>query len=149
MGKESIGANGLKLPLLRDLDQPFIYDIRMYNRPYRFEFFDTSSPENFTLLRPDLVILCYNINDRRSLINCQQVWKNKAIRFYQVGNDRIPMMLLGLKRDLRVEEPGVIYPQEVGSYLLCSTGLTSERDIALRRRCDVVDTQNALLLPAS
>lgn len=27
--------------------------------------------------------------------------------------DNIPVMLLGLKRDLRVEEEGVIYPQEV------------------------------------
>lgn len=27
-------------------------------------------------------------------------------------NDDIPIMLLGLKRDLRVEEEGVIYPQE-------------------------------------
>lgn len=25
----------------------------------------------------------------------------------------VPVMLLGLKRDLRVEGPGVIYPQEV------------------------------------
>ena len=27
--------------------------------------------------------------------------------------DDIPVMLLGLKRDLREEKPGVIYPQEV------------------------------------
>ena len=27
--------------------------------------------------------------------------------------DDIPVMLLGLKRDLRVEEEGVIYPEEV------------------------------------
>ncbi|KAI7366534.1 hypothetical protein KC328_g18460, partial [Hortaea werneckii] len=30
------------LPVLRDLDQPFPFDIRMYNRPYRFEFSDTA-----------------------------------------------------------------------------------------------------------
>lgn len=36
--------------------------------------------------------------------------------------DDIPVMLLGLKRDLRVEEDGVIYPQEVSGMianLLC------------------------------
>ena len=31
--------------------------------------------------------------------------------------DDIPVMLLGLKRDLRQEKPGVIYPQEVGFFL--------------------------------
>ena len=30
--------------------------------------------------------------------------------------DDIPVMLLGLKRDLRQEKPGVIYPQEVGIF---------------------------------
>ena len=28
--------------------------------------------------------------------------------------ENIPVMVLGLKRDLRKEEEGVIYPQEVG-----------------------------------
>lgn len=85
----------------------------MYNRPYRFEFFDTASPENYTLLRPDFVILCYDITDRRSLINIQQVWRKDVTRHYRVDGEDVPVMLLGLKRDARVEEPGVIYPQEV------------------------------------
>ncbi|KAI6949527.1 hypothetical protein KC321_g18554, partial [Hortaea werneckii] len=28
------------LPTLHDLNQPFPFDIRLYNRPYRFEFSD-------------------------------------------------------------------------------------------------------------
>ena len=43
------------------------------------------------------------------------------------NRDDIPVMLLGLKRDLRVEGDGVIYPQEVsGSIWLsrCIFGLT-------------------------
>lgn len=101
------------LPLLHDLDQPFVYDIRMYNRSYRFEFYDTASPQNYTLLLPDFVIVCYDISERRSLINAQLVWRKEAIRHYAYRKQGIPVMLLGLKRDLRIENEGVIYPQEV------------------------------------
>ncbi|KAI4196210.1 MAG: hypothetical protein LQ350_006703 [Teloschistes chrysophthalmus] len=110
-GQTSLESGG-PLPILHDLDQPFIFNISMYNRPYRFEFFDTASPENYTLLRPDFVILCYDITDRRSLINIQQVWRKDVTRHYRVDGEDVPVMLLGLKRDARVEEPGVIYPQE-------------------------------------
>ena len=34
------------------------------------------------------------------------------ISWYMKARDDIPIMLLGLKRDLRVEEEGVIIPQE-------------------------------------
>ncbi|KAL8738766.1 MAG: hypothetical protein Q9190_007956, partial [Brigantiaea leucoxantha] len=100
--------------LLRDLDQPFLYDIRMYNRPYRFEFSDTSSPENYTLLRPDFVIICFDINERRSLVNAQEVWMKDVIRLYQRYREDVPVMLLGLKRDERKEGEGIetVYPQE-------------------------------------
>ena len=85
----------------------------MYNRHYLFEFYDTASPENYTLLDPHFVILCYDISDRRSLINAQQVWRKDVIRHYAYKDEKIPVMLLGLKRDLRVDEAGVIDPQEV------------------------------------
>ncbi len=121
-GSNSVRVKTADLPLLRDLDQPFVYNVRMYNRHYRFEFYDTAAPENYTLLNPDFVIICYAIDDRRSLINAQQVWRKNATRTYMLRRDDIPVMLLGLKRDLRVEEDGVIYPQEVSGMianLLC------------------------------
>ncbi len=89
----------------------------MYNRPYRFEFYDTSSPENYTLLQPDFVILCFDVTDRRSLINVPQVWRKDVTRNYKKDGDDPPLMMLGLKRDARVEEEGVIYPQEVRYFL--------------------------------
>ena len=106
-------AKTAQLPLLRDLDQPFTYDISMPRRSYRLEFYDTSSPESYTLLEPNLVVLCYDIKDRRSLINVQQIWRKEITRHYRHVDDEMPVMLLGLKRDLRVEEEGIIYPQEV------------------------------------
>jgi Ras family protein A len=59
--------------LLRDNDQPFVFDISFFNRPYRFEFYDTASPENWTLLQPDVIVLCYDVSSRLSLINVQRV----------------------------------------------------------------------------
>ncbi|KAI4265798.1 MAG: hypothetical protein L6R35_007033, partial [Caloplaca aegaea] len=110
-GRDSLSAPG-PLPVLHDLDQPFIFDISMYNRPYRFEFFDTASPENYTLLQPDLILLCYDVTDRRSLTNVQEVWRKEVTRNHKRDGEDVPLMVLGLKRDARVEVEGVIYPQE-------------------------------------
>jgi len=61
------------ITLLRDGDQPFIFDIRFFNKPYRFEFYDTASPESWKLLNPNLIVLCYDISSRLSLINIQRL----------------------------------------------------------------------------
>jgi Ras homolog gene family, member A len=85
----------------------------MYNRPYRFEFYDTTSPQNYTLLQPDLVILCYDINDRASLEDVQNDWRKQVYLHYR-REDRVPVMLVGLKRDLRaMEEENMVDPLEV------------------------------------
>lgn len=91
-----------ELPILRDLDQPFVFDIKMYNRPYRFEFYDTSSPQNYTLLRPDVLILCYDVTRRSTLYSLQSQWKG-TIEGHFNYNEQIPVVVLGLKRDLRKE----------------------------------------------
>lgn len=85
----------------------------MYNRPYRFEFYDTASPHNYTLLQPGLVILCYDINDQASLDDVQKNWR-KQVYLHYMSEDKIPIMLLGLKRDLRVREAeSMVDPLEV------------------------------------
>ncbi|KFY14905.1 hypothetical protein V492_02334 [Pseudogymnoascus sp. VKM F-4246] len=80
---------------LRDGDQPFVYDIKFCNRPFRFQLYDTASPENWKLLQPDVV------------------WINETIKTFMQGRE-LPIIVLGLKRDLRSEEDpnGIIYPQE-------------------------------------
>ena len=85
----------------------------MYNRPYRFHFYDTASPENYTLLRPDFIVVCYAIDDRQTLKNAQAAVMTDVVKNFARERDDIPIMLLGLKRDLRVEGEGTIYPQEV------------------------------------
>jgi Ras homolog gene family, member A len=63
----------MDIDYLRDMDQPFIFEARNKKGGYRLEFYDTSSPENWRLLEPDMVIICYDISQRLSLINMQRV----------------------------------------------------------------------------
>lgn len=91
------------LPVLRDLDQPFPFDIRMYNRPYRFEFYDTASPQHYTLLRPAVVVMCYSISNPESLSNVRTFWKPLVEKHFN-DDDTLPVILLGLKRDVRSQE---------------------------------------------
>ena len=77
-GRQSLRGK-TPITLLRDMDQPFVFEIRSRKGQYRFEFCDTSSPENWRLLRPDLVILCYDISQRLSLINLQRVVRSESL----------------------------------------------------------------------
>ncbi|KAF3035316.1 hypothetical protein E8E12_004746 [Didymella heteroderae] len=88
------------LPKLRDSDQPFEFDISLYGRPYRLRFFDTKSPENYTLLHPHFVILCYDISSRASLESLTKTWLPIVNGNFNY-DENLPVMVLGLKRDLR------------------------------------------------
>ncbi|KAI7596531.1 hypothetical protein KC343_g17092 [Hortaea werneckii] len=91
------------LPTLHDLNQPFPFDIRLYNRPYRFEFSDTASPINYTLLNPAVIVLCYSIADPTSLANLRTTWIRIAEAHFN-PDDKIPIIVLGLQRDVRGRE---------------------------------------------
>ncbi|KAF7542535.1 hypothetical protein G7046_g10154 [Stylonectria norvegica] len=139
----SAGENVNPVPLLRDMDQPYNFDIKIKGKPYRFEFFDTSCPDNWRLLDPDVITICYDISQRLSLINAQRYvspvpmgmgrvahsprvvssktrltngteqWINEVKTSFE-RIDTLPLIILGLKRDLRSEKDpnGIIYPQE-------------------------------------
>jgi hypothetical protein len=119
---------------LRDTDQPFIYDIRFSKKKFTLEMYDTSNPnQHWTTLRPDVVVLAFDISNRETLAGLKAVliffllsqfwlletnsmdkWRHDVIRYFQHGHgERLPVMMLGLKRDLRKEGEGMIYPQEV------------------------------------
>ncbi|WPG99982.1 putative transforming protein rho [Acrodontium crateriforme] len=88
------------LPVLHDLDQPYPFNIRMYNRPYRFEFYDTASPKHFTLLRPSLIILCYSIAQPDSLRSLGSKWK-EIVESHFNYDESLPVIVVGLQRDVR------------------------------------------------
>ncbi|KAK6435371.1 hypothetical protein LTR95_008435 [Oleoguttula sp. CCFEE 5521] len=75
----------------------------MYNRPYRFEFYDTASSQNYTLLRPAVLVLCYSIADPASLQSLHTKWKSVVEQHFSY-DEQMPIVVLGLKRDARCEE---------------------------------------------
>lgn len=68
----SAGEHTNSIPLLRDIDQPFVFDVNLGDKRYRLAFSDTSSPDNWRLLDPDVVVICYDISQRLSLINTKR-----------------------------------------------------------------------------
>jgi Ras homolog gene family, member A len=117
------------LPKLRDLDQPFEFNIRMYNRHYRFSFSDTASPTSYTLLHPAFIILCYDISRRSTFDSLKAQWRSVVETHFNY-DESLPVMVLGLKRDLRREwtaaekesGTGCVMPQEgvrVASEMRC------------------------------
>ncbi|CAI6097057.1 unnamed protein product [Clonostachys chloroleuca] len=113
LSRLSAGENVNPIPLLRDIDQPFIFEIKLSGAEYRLEFYDTSSPENWRTLDPDIVTICYDISQRMSMINMKRYWIDEVKKSLQ-KIDSLPIIILGLKRDLRSEDDpnGIIYPQE-------------------------------------
>ncbi|KAL5121407.1 hypothetical protein ACEQ8H_000478 [Pleosporales sp. CAS-2024a] len=89
-----------ELPKLRDSDQPYAFDITLYGRPYRLQFYDTASPTKYTLLHPSFVILCYDISSRDSLESLRSTWLPIVNKHFNY-DENMPFMVLGLKRDLR------------------------------------------------
>lgn len=110
------------MPVLRDFDQPFPFNVRFQRRQLRLEFYDTSSPDNYLLLQPAIIVLCFSIADPASLSSIQTRWKY-IIETNFNQNESIPVILLGLKRDVRsrtdygghvrdASERSFVYPQE-------------------------------------
>ncbi|KAB8259148.1 P-loop containing nucleoside triphosphate hydrolase protein [Aspergillus pseudonomiae] len=114
-GRGRLNGNGshTQPELLRDSDQPFLYDIRFSKKSFSLELYDTACPnQHWSTLKPDVVLLAFDISNRDSLTNLR-TWRHDIIRYFQHGQgERIPVMMIGLKRDLRVEGEGIIYPQE-------------------------------------
>lgn len=54
------------------MDQPYVFEVSKNGTRYRLEFHDTESPENWRLLQPDVVILCYDISRRESFVHMQK-----------------------------------------------------------------------------
>lgn len=71
-GPSNTDANTLEL--LRDGDQPFIYDIRFSKKTFTLELYDTSNPnQHWTNLRPDVAVLAYDISNRNTLAGLKEV----------------------------------------------------------------------------
>lgn len=100
--------------------RPFTYSVTLFARPYTFHIWPSTTtlftdpfPDN-----PKFVIITYDITSRASLWNAQYYWRRQFTSHYMDLEHTTPVMLLGLKRDLRTEEMGedgktiCVMPQE-------------------------------------
>lgn len=77
--------------MLRDLDQPYLTEVTTRKGRYRLEWYDTSSPECWKLLSPNLIVICYDISQRTSLMNLQRiVWETSDINPIHYPNADAP-----------------------------------------------------------
>jgi Ras family protein A len=100
----------------RDAEEALSFDVSLFNRLYKFKIFSNGDSANLKLppglSEPDFVILCFDISNRESLRNARYHWRRAvALTFYD-PRDRLPIMLLGLKRDLRGKVDNFVLPQE-------------------------------------
>ncbi|EGY18716.1 uncharacterized protein VDAG_08876 [Verticillium dahliae VdLs.17] len=91
LSRISAGEGTGPVTMLRDIDQPFIFEIKLGARPYRLEFYDNNSPDSWKLLDPDVVVICYDISQRLSLINTRRVWLREVKMAFQ-RIDNLPIL---------------------------------------------------------
>jgi Ras homolog gene family, member A len=120
------------LPPLKDLDQPYQFNVKVRGENICFSFFDTASPTNYTLIHPDFIILCYDISSRPTLESLETRWKSELVSHFNY-DERMPVMVLGLKRDLRREWTPEERTKLKGKTIMPQEGLL----VAQQMRCDV------------
>lgn len=112
MTRGAASSSSTRLPILKDLEQPFVFEIKFGQRNFRLEFYDTASPTSYTLLEPHIIVLCFSIPDRQTLTSVHTKWKHLVETHFNY-DESLPVIMLGLKRDLRKEgPPEMIFPQE-------------------------------------
>ena len=86
--------------------RPFPFSVSLFRRPYSFKIW----PSTGTLFvdefpsRPHFVIITYDVSDRASLHNARYYWRRQFSMHYEELEHTTPVMLLGLKRDLRTDQ---------------------------------------------
>lgn len=88
------------------VSNPSTFSVSLFNRPYDVNIYRS---ESTLFIDPfpskiDFAILCYAVDSRESLYNCQFYWRKQfADRYERELGLTVPVMLLGLKRDLRTD----------------------------------------------
>jgi GTPase SAR1 family protein len=121
------------------MDQPFQFRVRTGGESINFLFHDTASPTNYTLLHPDFVILCYDISNRQTLESLTTRWKAEVVSHFN-SDEKLPVMVLGLKRDLRKEWTSKERQNLKGQSIMPQEGLLTAQQLL----CDVYAECSAL-----
>ncbi|KAK5955322.1 hypothetical protein OHC33_004004 [Knufia fluminis] len=112
-------------------NRPFSFSVSLFRRPYTFHIWP-STGTLFTDSFPDephFVIITYDVTSRASLHNAQFYWRKQFMIHFDAYEHGTPVMLLGLKRDLRTERT-----DEEGNYVcvMPQEGVKAASDM----RCD-------------
>lgn len=96
------------LPASRiDLEsRPFTFSVSLFRRPYTFRLWPSTGTLFIDVFpdTPHFVVITYDISSRASLWNAQYYWRRQVAAHYSDLEHTMPVMLLGLKRDLRTDE---------------------------------------------
>ena len=82
--------------------------VHIDGQPLTLELCDTPGQDDFDTLRPlvypntDVFLLCFSLVDKVSLANVQLKWV-PDLRHKRSGWEKVPILLVGLKKDLRKE----------------------------------------------
>jgi Ras family protein A len=128
-----------QLPRLNDANQPFDFNARISGQKWKFQFFDTASPVHYTQIHANLIVLCYDISNRNSLNSLPTYWKSLLDTHFNY-DEKLPVMVLGLKRDLRREWTPAERAALRGITLMPQEGV----EIASQMRCDLYAECSAL-----
>ncbi|KAF7300184.1 Rho1 GTPase [Mycena kentingensis (nom. inval.)] len=85
----------------------YVSDIYVDNTPVELALWDTAGQEDYDRLRPlsypdtDVLLICFAIDNPDSLENAREKWIAEALHYC---GDKIPIMLVGCKADLRTPE---------------------------------------------
>ena len=67
-------TSGNNLDLMRDGDQPFIFNINFSRKKFTLVVHDTANPnQHWTTLQPDVVVLAFDISNRETLVGLKGV----------------------------------------------------------------------------
>ncbi|KIW10623.1 hypothetical protein PV08_11587 [Exophiala spinifera] len=85
---------------------PLAFDVKLFNRPYRFRIHPSTSTLFIDAFppKPAFTIIAFSISSRESLHNAQYYWRKQLSMHYDELEHEMPVMLLGLKRDERTED---------------------------------------------
>ncbi|KAK5084699.1 hypothetical protein LTR05_005777 [Lithohypha guttulata] len=90
-----------------DLEKrPFTFSVSLFRRPYTFHIWPSTGTlftDSFPA-HPRFVIIAYDVSSRASLHNAQYYWRKQFMYHFDALEHATPVMLLGLKRDLRTDE---------------------------------------------
>ncbi|KAF3766309.1 P-loop containing nucleoside triphosphate hydrolase protein [Cryphonectria parasitica EP155] len=149
------GSNGVRVTRLNkvpsrvnDKEQPFLHHLVQGPLRFQLEFSDTASPQDWRTLKPQIILLCFDVSERQSLVNIKDIWI-KEVRKTFPDESNIPIVVVGLKRDLRPRDADdtFIPPNEAyqvaqavraDRYIECSALNGDLLDIAYEDLLDVV-----------